>query len=78
MLQSYSRYPFDYKLTNMFQVIMFLLDLHFRGYAVRYLRPEVTSSWRVSFENKKNHQQQIVTNDLRVVKLFVFLPLDKE
>ena len=27
--------------------VFFLTDLHFQGYAVRYLRPEVTGSWKV-------------------------------
>ena len=34
---------------------MFIIsDLHFHGYAVRYLRPEVSASWKVEIENYFN------------------------
>lgn len=32
-------------------------DLHFRGYAVRYLRPEVTSSWRYTLTQEPTLDQ---------------------
>ena len=42
----------------------FLSDLHFKGYAVRYLRPERTSNWRVCIKHNMSSRTTYHSNHI--------------